>query len=180
MGTVSKSTKKSKSVGKISRAKGSHQELTLAVLKQFRLIFGSAKQHFRQIEESCGISGSQLWLLHEIFRSQESGVSGVSELAIRLAIHQSTCSQLVDKLERAGLLFKSRSREDQRRVGLKLTPSARKLLKNAPGPAAGILAEALQAMPDAALKNLTANLSELIGQLPRHDDRFYTKPLAEL
>jgi len=177
MGTMSKNTSKSNHVSKKAWPSVSHQDLALAVLKQFRLIFGSAKQHFRQIEESCGISGSQLWLLHEISHGQESGVS---ELAIRLGIHQSTCSQLVDKLEKTGLLSKSRSKLDQRRVGLRLTPSARKLLKRAPGPAEGILAEALQGMRDARLKNLNANLAELIGQLARHDDRFYTKPLAEI
>jgi hypothetical protein len=32
--------------------------LAFAVLKQFRLIYGSVKQHFREVESSCGVSGS--------------------------------------------------------------------------------------------------------------------------
>ena len=57
--------------------------VALAVLKQFRLIFGSVRQHFREVEQCCGVSGSQLWLLHEI--AHTPGV-GVSELAGRLSI----------------------------------------------------------------------------------------------
>ena len=113
------------------RKKGNSQ-LQLQVLKKFRLIFGSVRSQFRDIEESCGVSGSQLWLLHEI---ENSPGIGVSELAERLSIHQSTCSQLVDKLAARGLAVKERSMKDQRRVGLTLSPSAVAMLKKAPGPA---------------------------------------------
>ena len=112
------------------------RQLTLAVLKQFRLIYGSVRQHFREIEQVCGVSGSQLWLLHEI--SGEPGI-GVSELARRLSIHQSTCSQLVDKLEARALVNKQRLQNDQRRVGLHITESALALLQRTPGPAEGLL-----------------------------------------
>ena len=99
--------------------------LAFAVLKQFRLIYGSVKQHFREVENSCGVSGSQLWLLHEI--AHTPGV-GVSALAERLSIHQSTCSQLVDKLETRGLVSKQRRPDDQRRVGLQLSDKATAVL----------------------------------------------------
>ena len=94
------------------------QPLSIKVLKKFRLIFGSVRQHFREVEQTCGVSGSQLWILQEV--SNTPGI-GVSELAGRLSIHQSTCSQLVEKLVGRGLLIKERSVEDQRRVGLLLT-----------------------------------------------------------
>ena len=51
------------------------------------------------------MSGSQLWLLQEIGRSEGLGVS---ELAQRLSIHQSTCSLLIEKLVRAGYVRKAR------------------------------------------------------------------------
>ena len=78
------------------------QQQAKTVLKQFRIIFGAVKQHFRKIEATCGISGSQLWLLNEIAMYPELGIS---KLAERLAIHQSTCSLLVEKLvkKREGL-----------------------------------------------------------------------------
>lgn len=44
-----------------------------AVLGQFRVIYGSVRQHFQYIEEHCGVSGSQLWLLDEIARAPGAG-----------------------------------------------------------------------------------------------------------
>ncbi|WP_216819937.1 MarR family winged helix-turn-helix transcriptional regulator [Zoogloea sp. LCSB751] len=151
--------------------------MAFAILKQFRLIYGSVKQHFREVEQRCGVSGSQLWLLHEIARTP--GV-GVSELAGRLSIHQSTCSQLVDKLETRGLVSKRRKPEDQRRVGLEVSGSAADVLQAAPGPAEGVLPEALQGLSEEALLRLHAGLADVIGQLKTRDERSVDKPLADL
>ena len=158
-------------------SKVSKNQLSFQVLKKFRIIYGSVRQHFREIEQTCGVTGSQLWILQEV--SKAPGI-GVSELSERLSIHQSTGSQLVEKLVSRNLVIKERSKEDQRRVGLCLTTEALSLLKNAPGPAEGILPEALQALSDASLLALDNSLIEVIGQLRIHDDKLADKPLADL
>ena len=81
--------------------------LSLQVLKKFRIIFGSVRQHFREVEETCGITGSQLWIMQEV--ADTPGI-GVSDLADNLSIHQSTCSQLVEKLVARKLIDKERSK----------------------------------------------------------------------
>ncbi|OIR04186.1 putative HTH-type transcriptional regulator YusO [mine drainage metagenome] len=158
-------------------AKRNKSQLSVQVLKKFRIIFGSVRQHFREVEESCGVTGSQLWILQEVAKTPDIGVS---ELAERLSIHQSTCSQLVEKLVAHGLVIKERSKEDQRRVGLRLTEAASKILKNAPGPAEGILPEALQGLSESALLALDRSLVEVIGQLSVKDDKLADKPLSDL
>lgn len=157
--------------------KRSKDQLSLQVLKKFRVIYGSVRQHFREIEQACGVTGSQLWILHEVARSPGMGVS---ELADRLSIHQSTGSQLVEKLVGRGLISKERSKEDQRRVGLQVTDEASRLLKNAPGPAEGVLPEALQALPESALLALDRSLMGVIGQLRMRDDKLADRPLSDL
>lgn len=152
-------------------------QLPLHVLKKFRLIYGSVRQHFREVEQACGVSGSQLWILQEIVKFP--GI-GVSELAERLAIHQSTCSQLVEKLVQRDLVAKERSQEDQRRVGLIASTGACELVGNSPGPAEGVLPDALMAVPADTLRQLDAALSEVIAQLRLRDERFADKPLADL
>lgn len=152
-------------------------QLPLHVLKKFRLIYGSVRQHFHEVESSCGITGSQLWVLQEV--SRQPGI-GVSELAERLSIHQSTASQLLEKLAVQGLILKERRKEDQRRVDLALTRAAEKLLAHAPGPAEGLLPEALMALPDPVLKSLDSSLSEVIAQLSIRDERLADKPLADM
>lgn len=154
-----------------------NNQLSLHVLKKFRIIYGSVRQHFREVEKTCGVTGSQLWILQEV--AKEPNI-GISDLADRLSIHQSTCSQLVDKLVVRKLIDKERSQEDQRRVGLRLTAAAENILKTAPGPAEGILPEALQALPEPALVALDNALIEVIGQLRMRDDKLAERPLADL
>lgn len=159
------------------RSHQQHDALALKVLKQFRLIYGSVRQHFRRVEEACGVTGSQLWLMQEI--DETPGV-GISELARRLSIHQTTCSQLVEKLVRRGHVHKARSTQDQRRVGLTLSKRATRALKSAPGPAEGVLPEALTELPDSALETLSRQLLKVIAELHLRDERSAGKPLADL
>lgn len=159
------------------RTRQEHDALTLEVLKQFRLIYGSVRQHFRRVEEACGVTGSQLWLMQEIDKTPGLGIS---ELARRLSIHQTTCSQLVEKLVSRGHVRKTRSTEDQRRVGLTLSKRATRALKSAPGPAEGVLPEALAELPDSALESLSRQLLKVIAELHLRDEHSAGKPLADL
>lgn len=151
--------------------------LSLQVLKKFRVIYGSVRQHFREVEQTCGVTGSQLWIMQEI--ANTPGI-GVSDLADKLSIHQSTCSQLVEKLVTRQLVIKERSKEDQRRVGLRMSEVASKLMSNAPGPAEGILPEALSTLPAATIQALDASLEKVIEQLQIRDDRLAESPLSDL
>lgn len=160
-----------------SRTADELTSLQLEVLRKFRLIYGSVKQHFREVEKACGISGSQLWILRDIAASPGTGVSRLAE---RLSIHQSTCSLLVEKLVGAGLVSKTRSTADQRRVGLEITRAGKQRLKVAPGPAEGMLPDALRQLPEVALKTLQVNLDQLISHLTTRDETDAEKPLADM
>ena len=151
--------------------------LTLEVLQHFRVIYGSMRQHFREVEERCGISGSQAWALQEAARTP--GIT-IGALAARMGIRPSTCSLLVDKLATVGLLEKRRSTTDQRRIGLHITTPGRNALDTLPGPAEGLLPEALAKLPEVVLKTLNINLSELTRQLSGQGIDFAGTPLADL
>ena len=152
-------------------------DLDVAVLRSFRIIYGSVRRHFRQVQQSCGLSGSQVWILHEIRRAE--GI-GVSELAARLSVHQSTCSLLVNKLVRAKHVVKTKSSVDQRRVGLAVTGRGRQVLRRAPGPPEGMLPEAVSALPAARLRTLLKDLRALIKELDVADEHAADVPLSEL
>ena len=153
------------------------KQLSIQVLKKFRVIYGSVRQHFREIEQTCGVTGSQLWIMQEI--SATPGV-GISELAEKLSIHQSTCSLLVDKLVVRKLVIKQRGKQDKRRVGLRLTVEAAKLLKKSPGPAEEILPEALGALPAGIIKSLHSSLAKVIEQLEMKDEKLADRPVSDL
>lgn len=152
------------------------QQLALEVLQQFRVIYGTMRQYFREIEECCGLTGTQMWVLQEVSRTP--GV-GVTELAERIGIHQSTCSQMVDRLVLQGFLSKNHPFKDRRRVGLGLGQTAQRAIDALPGPAEGILPEALAQIPLVSLETLNVNLRELIRHLPGKNDDFARVPLAD-
>ena len=152
-------------------------ELTMEVLRQFRVIYGTMRHYFREVEERCALPGSHMWILQEVERSPGLGVT---ELAERLGIHQSTSSLLVDKLVTDGYLEKKRQKDDRRRVGLWLKQKARKPLAALPGPAEGVLPRALMDTPEVVLKTLAINLHELLQRLPGKDDGYADIPLADI
>ncbi|MGH8187488.1 MAG: MarR family winged helix-turn-helix transcriptional regulator, partial [Steroidobacteraceae bacterium] len=158
-------------------SKRKHQDLSASVLRSFRMIYGSVRQHFREVRRSCGISGSQIWILHELAKAD--GI-GVSDLAAKLSIHQSTCSQLVEKLVRAGYVTKTRRTTDQRRVEVAISRAGRRLLERAPAPHEGVLPEAIAELSRTQLHSLQRNLQSVIAALDLKDEGAADRPLADM
>ena len=152
-------------------------ELTVEVLKKFRLIFGSVKSHFKNVEAECGISGSQVWILKEVKNNPGIGITTISE---KLSIHQTTSSLLVEKLVKKKYLIKERSEEDQRKVGLNITELGSSILDLAPGPAEGLLPNAVYKLSSEKLDLLDALLSDVIKELGSYDEQMAKKPLADM
>ena len=137
----------------------SGKDAKLEVLKLFRVIFKVAQQHANYIEANCGISNAQLWAILKI--SQNPGMR-VSELAQALSIHQTTASNLLDKLSLQGLIKRERISDDQRVVSLFITDVGRQILLKSPQPAQGLLQNALFNLPNSTIVSLESNLNELI------------------
>lgn len=146
------------------------------VLRQFRQVFNTVKTHFQQVEKKVGVGGAQVWALSVVH--DQPGI-GVTELARRMDIHQTTASNLVRSLVGAGLLRTERSGADRRTVQLHLEPAADRVLRKAPGPFAGVLPEALARLEPAALARLEGDLAALL-QLLQADERGAGIPLAQM
>lgn len=149
----------------------------LEVLQQFRIVIKSIRSHYQQVENRSGVNGAQLWALAHI-----AGNPGakVGELARALAIHQSTASNLVGRLESLGLVARSRVRHDQRAVELVLTAKGGRAVRRAPRPLIGVLQQALSDIPEASLDVLHRHLGRLIGAMNIRDTRGRSIPLSEM
>jgi MarR family transcriptional regulator, organic hydroperoxide resistance regulator len=171
-----------KKIGAQSRAPRARKPVdpeqeVMAVLKQFRIVFRSVKRHFQWVEAQCGVSGAQLWALGKV---GESPGLKVSELAKALAIHQSTASNMLDRLEQLGLIRRERISSDQRVVHLYLTPKGKKVLASAPQPFQGVLPDALAALPDPVLAALHRHLTTLIATMKVKDSSGQETPLSDM
>lgn len=128
-------------------------------LKRFRQIFKAVQQHSQRVEQRCGLTSAQLWAVAELARRPGQRVS---DIACAMSIHPSTASNLLDKLERKGILKKERQRDDQRVVRLTVTDSGLNLLASAPDPPEGILQRALFTLPEPVVHSLVENLDHLV------------------
>jgi DNA-binding MarR family transcriptional regulator len=97
------------------------------VLNGLRVIVQSLSTASRRSETKLGITGAQRFLLQQL---AEAGELSVNELAQRTHTHQSTVSTVITKLEKAGLVSRTRSASDARVQLLALTTKGRAKLKD--------------------------------------------------
>jgi DNA-binding MarR family transcriptional regulator len=129
------------------------------VLDAVRRIVQTLRVSSRAAEREVGVSAAQLFVLERLLAAK--GPLSVGELADRTLTHQSSVSVVVQKLERQGLLSRSRSPHDARRVELSLTPAARALLRKAPEAAQDKILNAVASMPPSSRKPLAELISDL-------------------
>lgn len=153
----------------------STKAVALEVLKLFRIIFKSANRHFHEIEKIAGVGGASLWALAEI---GEVGNLTVSKLASSMSIHQSTASNLIDKLEAKGYIVRERGVDDRRVVLLQLTSLGREVLNKAPLPHRGILPDALMRLDPETLGQISSHLNALISSMERKQPSSAFEPLG--
>lgn len=149
-------------------------EARLAILQKLRIVIRSAAQHSSWIDKQCGVNGAQLWIMQEL---KDDGELRVGELTARLAIHQTTTSNLVDDLEKRGFVTKARSSKDQRVVTVKLTKQGKTTLTKGPKPGRGLLAEALRQLERPQLNALDVGLQGLLDSIEMLDEELGMQPM---
>ena len=134
----------------------------MRTLQDLRTVVGSARRHDARVRRATGISGSQLWALDEVAHAE--GIT-VNELAGRLALHQTTASNLVNALVERRLVRRARDRQDQRIVHLHVTADGERLLARSPHPCSGLLVDALRRIAARDLHELTHSLATLLSAM---------------
>ena len=146
-----------------SRSPGTARSvLELRALQHFRLIIGSARRFDADVRRTAGISGSLLWALSEIAQCAGMSVNALSE---RMAIHQTTASNIVNSLVERKLVRRRRDEADQRVVHLDPSSEGIRLLGRIPGPHAGLLVDALRRLESSQIERLTRCLATLIADM---------------
>jgi DNA-binding MarR family transcriptional regulator len=105
------------------------------------------------------LTGPQVWALKTL---QGVGSMTVGALAEALAVHQSSVSVLLDRLEERGLIVRQRRRNDQRIVDVELTSRGVAMAADAPEAAQGRLLHSLDAMPAAQVHRLSSAVRRLV------------------
>lgn len=146
------------------------------IVKRLRVVFRTIQEHSRWVEKQCGVSAAQLWAMWELHSTP--GLR-VSELSKALSIHQSTASNLLDKLESKGLIQRERGKADHRVVRLYLTESGGELVEKSPRPAQGALSNALGQLPRESLQQLDEGLGQLLATMKVRPRDAALRPLSD-
>lgn len=149
---------------------------TAQVLRRFRVVFNTVRNHFQQVEKQVGLGGAQVWALSVVRDNPGIGVGGIAK---NMDIHQSTASNLIKVLLRRELITLDKAPEDRRNVKLHILPAGLDILGRVAGPFEGVLPMALGKLPETTLHRLDQDLGALI-QILKADEEAGGIPLAEL
>src|SRR4051794_4909648 len=94
-----------------------------------RSIVRAQRINTRAIELKMGISLAQLFVLQQL---AQRPADSLNDLAERTATHQSSVSVVVRRLVERGLVSRTASTTDKRRIEIAVTPAGRELLDGAP------------------------------------------------
>ena len=104
------------------------RSITDNVLIAIRKIIQSIDLNSRSLVKRVGLTGPQLVILQEV---GNSGEVSVGEVARAISLSQGTVTDIVERMEKRGLVARRRSDYDRRRVLVHATESGKQLLEKA-------------------------------------------------
>ncbi|HUJ15745.1 MAG TPA: MarR family winged helix-turn-helix transcriptional regulator [Thermoanaerobaculia bacterium] len=113
----------------------------------------------RAAQSQLGLSGAQLFVLHELGKTP---ALSLSELAERTRTDQSSVSVVVSRLVENGYITRDRDSRDARRLVLNLTRSGRAVAEKSPPVAQEKIIDALEHIPAAERRRFAETFSRLI------------------
>lgn len=104
-------------------------EINDQILIALRRIVRAIDQHSRRLAQEFGLTGPQVVLLRELVRN---GEMHVAELAENISLSHATVTDILNRLEKRGLIGRTRSLTDRRRIMVTATEEARAIIKKSP------------------------------------------------
>jgi DNA-binding MarR family transcriptional regulator len=130
----------------------------VTVANRLRPALLKLNRHLRREIHPLGVTGGQASLLFTI--QQHPGI-GVRELAALERMSAPGMSKYVRRLEEAGLVVRDPSSEDRRRIGLRVTGEAERLLRSVKSRRTAWLAARLRGLTEEELAAVDAAIEPL-------------------
>lgn len=128
------------------------------ILVSLRRITRAIDLHSKHLEKTSGITTSQLMVLEATDRL---GNPSPSAIAREVVLSQATVTTILDRLERAELVKRTRSTEDKRLVTITLTEDGRKRTHEAPELLQDGFLREYRKLPDWQRTMLVASLQQI-------------------
>jgi DNA-binding MarR family transcriptional regulator len=121
---------------------------SVELANRLRPVLLHLNRHLRREAHAEGVTGGQASLLAQIRMNPDLGVR---DLAARAGVSAPAMTRYLDRMEKAGLVVRTRSVEDARRIRLALTPKGVRALRSVRRRRTAWLAERLEGLSPAEL-----------------------------
>lgn len=132
------------------------------VLVALRRIIRATDIHSRRLARDTGLTTPQLVVLRAV---ADADAPTVSEIARTVSLSQATVTTLLNKLESREFVSRERSKQDRRRVNVRLTRPGRKVLANAPQPLQEQFSDRFQGLETWEQYQLVASLERIANMM---------------
>jgi len=134
-------------------------ETRTSIMDSIRKIVRALRLASTAAEKSLGLSAAQLFVLQQLSDGQRLSIN---ELADRTHTHQSSVSVIVARLLEQGLVSRTPSPEDGRRMDVELTAKGKTLSKKAPRATQESILTAISSLSSQEQKTLDKLLVKLV------------------
>jgi MarR family transcriptional regulator, organic hydroperoxide resistance regulator len=128
------------------------------IINSIRGINYSLQRQSKELMKSFKITGPQLGALRIISHNPDISLKGLSD---RMYLHVSTVCGIVDRLEIAGYLKRTRNDEDRRAININLTPKGIITVRKAPLTGFANMVRDLQRIPLPEIRRMSTALVHL-------------------
>jgi len=133
-----------------------------SIVRSLRRIIRAVGLYSRDLLRRRNLTTPQLAALRQLRRH---GAMSAGELARGVALSQATITGIVDRLEQHGLVTRSRSSEDRRRVVVELTAAGREAVANSPPPLHEAFMLRLGELPERKRREIDRVLRQIVHMM---------------
>jgi DNA-binding MarR family transcriptional regulator len=142
------------------RASASRRRLEIGrIISSVRLIKDVHRRYSSNLMKKYRMTGPQAGALMVVARYPDLSLG---ELGERMHLHISTCSGIVDRLERKGYVVRRRGSEDRRVVRLNATPRGRRMIEKVPISSFGMLIRDIEQLPSSEIHRIHEAITILL------------------
>jgi DNA-binding MarR family transcriptional regulator len=142
-----------------------HDDIGDRVIVALRRVIRAVDLHSRTLVASHGLTGPQALIL----KALQNGSLPAGELATQVSLSQGTVTDILNRLEKRGLIIRNRDTEDRRRVLVEATDAALSLLEQSPPLLQESFAERFSNLQDWEQTQLLASLQRIAAMMDAED-----------
>lgn len=140
--------------------------LERGIIRSLRRIIRAVGLYSRELLRRRNLTTSQLAALRQIARQ---GRLSAGDVARGISVSQATITGVLDRLERRGLVTRTRDPEDRRRVVIELTETGREVVATSPPPLHERFVLRLAELPEAERHEIDRVLRRIVQMMEAED-----------